>query len=217
MKDLKNMQNTDPLKRIVERQTDQEELSPMDPPDAFSPPNREVIPIEEMHPFIQKLMEEHNGCIKVLNDFEEILLKIHNDGVKPEFNKPLGDFFEFIDNHVVAHHLKEEKMLFPELHRLLLEGGQHSSGPETTTAVDMLEDDHIKLMQLSAITFNFFGLAGRLPDPASRAIVLDAALEQGKALVEMLKLHIFREDNVVFVQAQNMIEKNVLDDMLGKL
>jgi len=217
MDDLKNIQKVDPLKRIVERQTDQEELSPMEPPDAYEPPNKEEIPYEERHPFLQKFMDEHKRCVKELDAFEEVLIKIHKEGVKPEFNKPMREFFEFVDNNVVSHNLKEEKILFPVLQKILLETGQHSNGPESTTAVDMLEDDHIKLMQLSAVTFNFFGLAGRLPDTASRAIVLDAALEQGKALVEMLKLHIFREDNVVFVQAQNNLGQEAMDGMLTEL
>ncbi|MBK8677646.1 MAG: hypothetical protein IPN25_02730 [Sphingobacteriales bacterium] len=59
-------------------------------------------------------------------------------------------------------------------------------------------------------------MAGRLPDIASRAMVLDAAVEQGKALVEMLQLHIFREDNVVFAQAQQYVAKDELDDMLQR-
>jgi hemerythrin-like domain-containing protein len=215
--DLKNIQNSDPLKRIVERQTEKEELSPMDPPEAYAPPNLDVIPYEDMHPLFQQLMDEHKKCVKELDAFEDVLLSIKQKGIKQEFNKPLGDFFEFIDKSVVAHNLKEEKILFPDFQKILKENGQHSNGPEATTVVDMLEDDHIKLMQLSAVTFNFFGLAGRLPDPASSAIVLDAAIEQGRALVEILKLHIFREDNVVFVEAQNMIDIGILDEMFEKL
>jgi len=213
MEDLKDLQKQDPLKRMVERQTQKEEFSPMDPPDAYSPPKEESIAYEDMSPAIQKLMDEHKKCEKQLSDFENVLEAIQKDGMKREFNKQLGDFFSFIDSDVVAHNLKEEKILFPTLQKVLLETGQHSNGPTATTAVDMLESDHIKLMQLSAITFSYFGLAGRLPDVASRAIVLDAAIEQGKALVEMMRLHIFREDNVVFVQAQNSISKGDLDEM----
>ncbi len=215
--DLRNANKIDPLKRMVERQTDQEEFSPMDPPDAYAPPAAEDIPFEDLHPFLKSLMEEHKDFIKELDLFEEVLVRIKEDGMKAEFNKPLGSFFQFLDTRLVKHNLKEEKLLFPELHRLLLESGQHSKGPEATTAIDMLEDDHVKLMQLSAVTFNFFGLAGRLPNPESRAIVLDAALEQGKGLVEMLKLHIFREDNVVFLQAQKEVPKEIFDAMFEKL
>ncbi len=217
MTDFKNLQQVDPLKRMVERQTEKEEFSPMDPPDAYSPPGGKEIPYEEMHPFLQRLMDDHKKCVAELDAFEEVLSKIHKEGVKPDFNKPVSQFFEFLDNAVVTHNLKEEKILFPLLQERLLEGGQHSKGPEATTAIDVLEDDHIKIMQLSAVTFNFFGLAGRLPDIASRAITLDAALEQGKALVEMLKLHIFREDHVTFVQAQEMLITEELDEMYVQL
>ncbi len=81
----------------------------------------------------------------------------------------------------------------------------------------MLEDDHIKLMQLAAVTFNFLGLAARLPDPASRAIVLDAAVEQGKSLVEILRLHIFREDKVVFSSAAELITSKEFQEMEKQL
>lgn len=213
-KNLKDLQKRDPIKRLVEKQTEQEEFSPMDPPDAYAPPNKEEIPYEDMHPFLQKLIDEHKSCINELDAFEEVLLKIQQESMKPEFNAPMAAFFEYLDNSLVSHHLTEEKILFPVLQRKLLDSGQHSNGPEATTSVDMLEDDHIKLMQLSAVTFNFFGLAGRLPDPASRSIVLDAAIEQGKVLIEMLRLHIFREENVVFIQAQKNINEQEFNEML---
>ena len=80
----------------------------------------------------------------------------------------------------------------------------------------MLEDDHAKLMQLAAVVFNFFALSSRLPDAASRAIVLDAALEQSKELIEALRLHIFREENVVFPKAQLYLNAQELDELQKK-
>ena len=211
-----DINKADPLKRLVERETEQTELSPMDPPDAYAPPVMENIAYEEMHPVLQRLMDEHKNCLKELEALEETLLQIQKEGMSVERNKKLGAFFSFLDQTIVAHNLKEEKILFPSFHQKLLENGIHSHGPAATTGVDMLEDDHVKLMQLSAVAFNFFSLAGRLPDIASRAMVLDAAVEQGKALVEMLQLHIFREDNVVFAQAQQYVAKDELDDMLQR-
>lgn len=213
---LKDISKIDPIKRLVERDTEQMEFSPMDPPDAYSPPMKDKIPYEAMHPVLQRLMDEHKKSIKEVDALEETLLQIQKEGMTAERNKKLGAFFSFLDQNIVVHNMKEEKILFPELHQRLLEKGLHSNGPAATTGVDMLEDDHIKLMQLSAVAFNFFGLAGRLPDATSRAMVLDAAVEQGKALVEMLRLHIFREDNVVFAQAQQYVGKHELDEMLKR-
>ena len=83
--------------------------------------------------------------------------------------------------------------------------------------MDILEDDHAKVIQLAAVTFNFLALAARLPDPASRAVVLDAGVEQGKALIEMLRLHMFREDNVVFSLAARNLDDSEHDSMAKRL
>ena len=64
MQHLQNGDGEDPLKRVVEKQTDQEELSPMDPPEAYEPPNLEAVPYEEMHPFLQKLRDEHKSILR---------------------------------------------------------------------------------------------------------------------------------------------------------
>jgi hemerythrin-like domain-containing protein len=219
MDDLKNLQNIDPLKRMVEKQSEQEEFSPMDPPDAYSPPGIETIPYEKMPSFLQKLMDEHNTCLRKIESFEEVLLRLQKNGLvpDPEIDEGLRQFFSFLDDSIVRHNLKEEKILFPLLQKRLLERGEHSKGQYPKTAVDMLEDDHIKFMQLAAVTFNFLGLAARLPDAASRAITLDAALEQGKALVELLRLHIFREDNVVFSLAVKHISEGEFSGMEKEL
>jgi hemerythrin-like domain-containing protein len=221
MLDIEKLQTTDPLKRMVEKQSEQEEFSPMDPPDAYSPPGGEAIPYEKMPPFLQKLMDEHNAGLKELDAFEKVLMQLQKQGLKPDKQVDAGlrRFFSFLDEHILPHNLKEEKILFPLLQKRLLEKGEHSQGQYPKTAVDMLEDDHIKLTQLAAVTFNFLGLAARLPDAASRAITLDAALEQGKALVELLRLHIFREDNVVFslaVKHFTQDEFKVMEKQLAK-
>lgn len=47
-------------------------------------------------------------------------------------------------------------------------------------------------------------------------IVPDAALEQGENLVELLQLHVFREDNVVFSLAHRLISKTEFDEMQSR-
>jgi len=201
------------LKRMVEKQSDQEELSPMDPPEAYEPPNLEAVPYEEMHPFLQELQDEHKAYVEKLDTFEEALLQIQQNGVDRGFEEKLREFFHFFDNEIVKHSQREDKILFPLLHQRLIEKGEHSQGPAPTTSVNMLEDDHIEAIQLAALSFNFFGLAARLPDPKSQVMVLDAAINQGKNLIEHLRLHIFREDNVVFTEAHNHITNEEFDLM----
>ena len=67
-----------------------------------------------------------------------------------------------------------------------------------------MEDEHIKVAQAAAIVFNFLGLGSRLPDKRSQEITFEAAFNQGIAIVETMKLHIFREENILFPQAMNL-------------
>ena len=159
------------------------------------------------------MLEEHRNCEKEIDLFEKALHAIPETGITKETDAALRRFFRFFDESVNAHNLKEEKKLFPLLQKHLLKKGEHSNGPEKVTAITMFEEDHLKSIQLTAITFNFFGLVSRLPDPKSRLMVLDAALEQGKALVELLRLHIFREENIAFPLAHQSISENEFDLM----
>ncbi|MCH8275943.1 MAG: hemerythrin domain-containing protein [Bacteroidetes bacterium] len=217
MIDLKQLKDTDPLVRNAEKTLHTEEFSPMDPPDAYAPPGGNAVSRDEMHPVLRHLMDEHEAFVTILDAFETILLQIRENGLTKKTHQGLSGFFRKLDEEIVRHNLKEEKILFPLLQDRLLEVGEHSAGAIPTTAVDMLEDDHSKFIQLAAVSFNFFGLAGRLPDPASAALTLDAALEQSATLVEHLRLHIFRENNVVFPLAQKHISDSEMDGLLLKL
>ena len=60
---------------------------------------------------------------------------------------------------------------------------------------------------------NFLGVAGHLPDERSRQILIGAAAAQGKDLIEKLRLHIYREDEVLFALAHNLISTEEFDRM----
>ncbi len=217
MMELKQLKDSDPLLRNAEKDLEEAEFSPMDPPDAYSPPGAGDVDYDSMHAFIQQLMDEHDAIVQSLDSFEKVLLAIAEGGLSRDLHQQLGDFFRAFDEEIVAHNYKEEKFLFPPLQKRLLEQGDHSHSDERRTSVDLLEDDHIKCLQLAAVTFNFFGLASRLPDPASAAVAMDAAVEQGKVLVDVLRLHIFRENTVVFPKAQECLSKETMDDLLARL
>lgn len=210
--DLKNLNKLDPLKRMVERQEETEEFSPMDPPDAFQPPSLDEVQYEDMHPLIQSLMDEHKACNEVINTFETTLISLHTDGFSKNTLEGINDFFSFFDDSIIEHNRKEDDTVFAELNTILHEKEEFSTGTEKTV-VDLMEDDHIKMLQLAAISFNLFGLITRIPDESSGMVILDLAVEQSKALIEMLKLHIFREDNVVFPIANKYLSTKVLDTL----
>ena len=214
MIELKVINKTDPLKRTAEKQSMEEEFSPMNPPDAFAPPNLEEVAYKDMHPFIQKLMDEHKVFIDKLDSFESTLLELQNKGVKKEVLSKLSEFFEYFDQEIHIHNRREERSIFPILHERLKASGEHGKGVDLVTAIDMMEDDHIKAMQLAAVVFNFFGVATKLPDQNSGLILLDMAIEQGKVLIELLRLHIFREDHIVFALAQQHLSKAEMDQFV---
>lgn len=206
----------DPIKRFVEKEKDHEGISPMDPPDAYSPQNIEPLPYESMHPFLQELIDEHKTFTRVLNTFEAALInwRKNNWVFTDEIDSGLKQFFIFFDEKVPIHNQKEEKKLFPLLHNKLIETGEHNSKNTSFTSINLMEDEHIKIAQAAAIVFNFLGLGSRLPDKHSQEITFEAAFEQGIAIVETLKLHIFREENILFPQAMLLFTNDDLTNLL---
>lgn len=210
--DLKNLNKQDPLKRMVERQNKTEEFSPMDPPEAFQPPALDEAKYENMHPLIQSLMDEHVKCIEVISVFESTVSLLHTEGFSKTTLEGINDFFSFFDESIIEHNRKEDNTIFAALNITLQQKEEYSTGTEKTV-VDLMEEDHIKMLQLAAISFNLFGLITRIPDESSGLVILDLAVEQSKVLIEILKLHIFREDHVVFPIANNYLSIDVLDAM----
>ena len=204
---------TDPIIQKPQK-IEGEELSPMDPPDAFSPPSIDKIDYDKMDPFLKELVDDHEALVKQLNIFEKTLLSIMDEGITTEIKERIRNFFEFFDNEFIPHNRKEESQLFPKLKQKFLESGEHSTD-DTQTPVDILLADHIEALQLAAISFNLFGLITKLKDQHSKLVILDLAIEQGKALVELMKVHIFREDNIVFSLAQKLISKDEFKHLKG--
>lgn len=210
--------NPDYVKRNVEKDTDgQPEYSPMDPPDAYNPLSVDTIPYEDFHPALQLFIDEHKKVIAMLEEYEKTLIEIRNDGMNRERNERLAAFFNFFDNNILIHNMKEERVLFPFLHERMIDNGEHGTGLIPQTAVDMLETDHIRLIEKATLTFSLIRISSQITDSASRAFLMNTAIEQGIALVELLQLHIFREDNVVFPLAQEYLTASDFEEITIKM
>lgn len=208
----------DPLKKQTEIEPGLDDgLSPMDPPEAFAPPNMELVSLAEMHPFLRSCVEEHAPFLVEVNAFEDTIISIQKEGYTKEADNKLKHFFNFFDEEFIPHNRREEATIFPLLRERLLASGEHGVGDDPATAIDMMEDEHTKAAQLAAVILNFMGLAFRFPDEKTKLIVLDAALEQSKFLVELLRLHVFREDNVVFPLAHRLITRAEFDEMQPRI
>lgn len=208
------LKRVDPVKKqTLNGLTALEGLSPMDPPDAYAPPNITPVAVTDMHPLLQGLVAENQPFLGEVDAFEETILSIRKDGYTRAADGRLRHFLNHLDEKFIAHNRREEMTLFPLLRQRLLAAGEHGSGDEPQTPVDMMQDEHIKSVQLAAVILNFLGLAFRFPDERTRLIVLDATIEQCKFLVELLRLHVFREDNVIFPLAHQLITSAEFDRM----
>ena len=185
-------------------------LSPMSPPDAYQPPGSDNIAFADLHPFLQEFAAEHEAVKAQLLKFEETIMGLKEKGVTVQINRSLKEFFRFFNDEFIPHIKKEEKTIFPALNKKLIEKNKLNPSLLSITPVDMMEDDHLKAIQLTVVVFNFFGLASRLKDEASRDIVMDAALEQAYQLIELLRLHIFREDRIIFPLAHKVVQKRTV-------
>jgi len=211
----KALKHTDPIKRNAEKGLESEEHSPMDPPEAYEGTMVDGVSYEQMNALLQNFVDEHKTSIGKIEMFEKALVQFKENGyqLNDDINKAFGDFFQFFDNNLMDHNQREEKQLFPLLHKRLIETGESGEGHQPHTAVDMMEDDHIKFIQLGALSFNLLGLAARLPDERSRIFTYDTAYNNGRELIEMIRLHIYREDNILFPLAHKLIDEEEFTKM----
>lgn len=209
----------DPVKRMVEKDLETLEHSPMDPPDAYSVPEelREVQP-EKFHRMLNDLIEDHKTCMEQLEKFEKSLmaLRTNNYQLTEENNTALSAWFTYLEEDLLPHNRREERRLFPLLHQRLIEAGEHSKSEPKTTAVDLFEDDHVKMIQLGTLSFNLLGLGVRLRDRVSCLQVMDVAVSTGMELIELIRLHIFREDHTLFPLAVKLLSQQEFDTLVAQ-
>lgn len=207
------LKKSDPLKVNAEKGLEGAESSPMDPPDAYGGAVIEDVPYEDMHPFLRGYMDDHRKAVGMIERFDKALSKFKeqqyriDEGTNGEFH----DFFEYFDDHLLDHNRREERKFFPLLHEKLVASGEHSIDKKPRTAIDLMEDDHVKFIQLGSLCFNLLGLASRLPDARSAGFVLDTSFNTGRELTELLRLHIHREDNILFPLAHKLITAEEFD------
>jgi hemerythrin-like domain-containing protein len=208
--------NPDKIKRDVEHGLDSAEIaSPMNPPEPYELDNQPEIVYADLAKPLQILYDEHQAFEKVLNAFEKALIKFKEGQfvIDDSVSKGFRDFFEYMDQEILKHNTKEEKFFFPLLNERLIEAGECSPGLNPTTSIDIMEDDHRQVMQASCLIFNLLGIAAKLPDPKSQEIVFNNAFEQGREVVETMRLHIYKENNVLFSEAQKLITSEEFDVM----
>jgi hemerythrin-like domain-containing protein len=215
----KRLAKTDPLKRNAYKDLDSPENSPMDPPEAFDEKHNLAIDTDHIHKAIQVLLDEHETVQDLVSKFEDALKSFveNNHEWTEEINQAFSNFYSHLDTGLAHHNAKEEKALFNILHKKLKESGEHSDDDIPRTAVNLMEDDHNQFVQLGTLSFNMFGLASRLKDPEDRMFVLNTATQTARELIELIRLHIYREENKVFPLAQQLISDEEFDIIYSEM
>ena len=205
--DFKYLQEIDPLKPQTETDLSMNEgLSPMSPPENYEAALPDQFNKDDFHPFLKEMMKDHELLTEKLSKFDDSIEAIKKEGeISPENYKVLESFFNFFDDVFIPHNRQEEQKLFPALRKVLIENGEHSKGPTPTTGVDVLEAEHTEAIQFMGMILNSFSLYPRISDKNSKQIILDQMLIMGKKFVELLELHIFREDKIIFCLAQKLL------------
>jgi len=190
----------------------------------YAPPTTiDAIPYDEMPALLQQYMDEHQEVLKEIDRFEAALLRFKTERwiMDEDMTIAFSRFFNFLDTSLLDHNRREEKQLFPLLQERLLQNGEHSSytkymsDEDPRTGVELMEGEHVTFIQLSTLIFNFMGLAPQLPDVYSQSIVSDLAYEQGVQLIEMLRLHILREDQTLFPMACQLITEDEFEELFS--
>lgn len=213
---VRTLNERDPMAKQPQQGIGGPGMSPMDPPDAYAPPALDRVSPAELHPYLRQLSDEHALLSQELKIVEEAIRSIPTSGFTEDVDRTLARFFQVFERDFIPHSRQEELAVFPLLSERLIAAGEHSKGTVPTTAVDVMRDDHLKALQRAAIARSGLRLASRLPDERSRLIVLEASLRQVMDLVELLRLHMFREDNIVFASAHRLIAGAEFDAMSSR-
>lgn len=211
------LQQLDPIKKQAEvSATDRgTQYSPLSPPDALTPPSNVKVPYDGLHPYLKLLVDDHNKLKSEMDIFQRVLQELsHNQDVLGKNAKVIDRFFDVFTTEFILHNQQEEKILFPPLAKRFLEIGEHSKSSKPVTPIDILRNEHIEAMQMGAEARCTWKLIQQIIDPSSQTILLGNFLRRSHTLLEMMRLHIFREDDIVFSLAQKHLTPGQLEEML---
>lgn len=215
--ELARLQEVDPLKKQGEVSASDRgsQYSPLSPPEALTPPSNVKINYEDFHPYLKELVDEHNSLKAAMDVFKQTLDDLsQTKNILGKNHKMVQNFFKIFMSEFIIHNQKEENVLFPILAKRFLEVGEHSRTPHPITPIDILKNEHLEAMQVGAEARCTWESMQQLFDSSSQTILLGSFLRKSNTLLEMMKLHIFREDDIVFSLAQKLLTLEQLDQML---
>jgi len=213
----KRLKETDPVVPGAGKDLTSIENSPMDPPDAYEG-GVEGQEKTELPEALKQFTNRFPEINKILDALEKEFGEFVTGGYQftEGFNSALTTFFKFYDDDLLPFLQLEQKTLFPILHQKLMKSGEHSPAEDPKTAVDIMEDDYVKTIQLGTLLFNFLGLSSRLRDEQARMFVLETAGGNARELIELVRLNIFRKENVLYPLAVKTLSEEEMEELQSK-
>jgi len=140
------------------------------------------------------LMNDHDAILSALDLFTTILDTYSNEHiVDPE---DLFDFLEFLSEFAdKCHHGKEERLLFPAM---IAAGVPDRGGP-----IGVMMAEHIQGR----------GYIHTMLESLEEPEDLSRFEKAGRAYIELLRMHIQKENNVLFPMADKAISPEILESM----
>jgi len=150
----------------------------------------------------QELMVEHGAVLGALDILEQVEHALGaGDAKAREHLDQLLDFLRgFVDR---CHHGKEEEVLFPELER---RGVRRDGGPIGV----MLAEHEVGRGHVRAMSEALARLRRGEPDAVA------AVREAARAYRDLLRMHIHKENNVLFPMADQVVPESVDAELVGR-
>ncbi|MFQ5601080.1 MAG: hemerythrin domain-containing protein [Candidatus Krumholzibacteriia bacterium] len=145
---------------------------------------------------IRLLKREHDAALEVVDRMELAVADLLG-ARKAAALQVLRRSVEFLENEVRAHGKQEEEVLYPAL-------GRHV--PEQT--IDVMLEEHRELWW----ELDLLGNALKSPDPPLNEVRWHAI-----ALIDLLRRHIDKENNVVFLMTAQMLSRQEYRDLAEAL
>lgn len=148
---------------------------------------------------IQKLVEEHRNILAALESFDRFAaVTISSDHC--DLNK-LGSYVHFIQEYADKyHHSKEEDILFETMEQ---NGFSRQAGPLAVMLHEHKQGrEYIKFLKEAS-------LEGRELSADERQAVANAI----RGYTELLRTHIYKEDNILYPMAQQRLSGDVIQTM----
>lgn len=146
---------------------------------------------DNSHNCIEELYQDH---VKILESMDMLETAIKDYFIDTEKVK---EFLEFTENFSEPHHKKEEQVLFPKL--------KEKGIPEENGPIGMMLFEHgIKRSYVN-------NLKDALFDDDKEAIK-----SNGSAIINLMRDHIYKEDNILYPCAKDVLSEEEMSEMAGR-